>query len=589
MPASKPEVITRFAPSPTGHLHVGGARSALFCWAFAKRYHGHFILRIEDTDAARSSDESARGIMEDLAWLGIEWDEGPTHQHHGRTIGGDPRGVGPFFQAQRLKTHYDPHIMRLVEQGKAYPAFESEAELDAEKQRAKEAKANYRYSRASYTKVSDIKERIRLIEKGEPHVIRFFSPREEIAFTDQVLGDVKVAPGEVDDFIIRRRDGFPMYNFAVVVDDHGMGITHVMRAQEHLSNTPRQIALYRAFGYAPPNFGHMPLIFNMDGSKMGKRDKAKVARKALQERVAKTGDASIAELAQLFSMSGPRVPISEAFLREFLKADNDSMDVAAAIADAWHIDLPEIQVNDFRQNGYTPEAICNFLALLGWNPGMKTPDGKDLEKFDNKFLAEHFSIERLGRTNSKFDRKKLLSFNGDDLSSLSDEEFARRWKRYLEVEQFESMSQRGAVENPALVSLVSEGGERLKWLLGAVKPRAKTLKDAERACSFLASPSGGVVRYDPDAVAKHLDANGGSGRTLLRAFVAELEKLPAFDPPSIHAALETFAKAQGLANPGPIAQAIRVAVTGGTVSPGIAEMLAVLGREESLRRIRAAT
>jgi glutamyl/glutaminyl-tRNA synthetase len=197
------------APSPTGQFPHRRARTALFCWAFAKKHHGHFLLRIEDTDAARSSDESAKGIMEDLAWLGIEWDEGPELQVSGKTIGGDPRGVGPFFQARRLKTHYDPHIMRLVEQGKAYPAIDTEEELAAEKKKAADAKANYRYNRASLAKIPDIKDRIKLIESGEPHVIRFFSPHEEINFTDGP-GRREDAPGEVDDFIIRRARRLPM-------------------------------------------------------------------------------------------------------------------------------------------------------------------------------------------------------------------------------------------------------------------------------------------------------------------------------------------------------------------------------------------
>lgn len=598
-----PPVITRFAPSPTGHLHIGGARTALFCWAFARRMGGHFLLRIEDTDAARSSDESARGIMEDLAWLGIEWDEGPVlawnepgvlaagsststkRLPHGRgssrTIGGDPRIVGPFFQAQRLKTHYDPHIMRLVEQGRAYPAFETEEELAAEKQRAKDAKANYRYSRASYERVKDIKDRLRLIERGEPHVIRFFSLPEEIAFTDQVLGDVKIAPGEVDDFIIRRRDGFPMYNFAVVVDDHEMGITHVLRAQEHLSNTPRQIALYRAFGYTPPQFGHMPLIFNMDGTKMGKRDKAKAARKTLKEAIAKSeqtnldrkGGASISDYA-----SALKVEASD--LSAFLAADNDSLDIAAAIARHFKIPLPEIQVSDFREAGYTPEAICNFLSLLGWNPGMKTPDGKDLEKFDTAFLAQHFSIERIGRTNAKFDRTKLLSFNADSISAMPDEQFVARWQAWCH--EFEPEFVR-AISSPTHGEGAGEmvSPSRWLWLAKAVKARAKTFRDAVRACAFLTMNS--TFIFDPAAVAKHLTANSNAGLSILRDIRARLAALDPFDPTHIHAILEQAGQQYG--GMGNVAQPIRVAITGTTVSPPLGETLAVLGKGTTLTRI----
>jgi glutamyl-tRNA synthetase len=580
---STPPVITRFAPSPTGHLHIGGARTALFCWAFAKRMGGHFLLRIEDTDAARSSDESARGIMQDLAWLGIEWDEGPLHalnqpaaparessQASSRTLGGDPRHVGPFFQAQRLNIYHD-HIMRLVEQGRAYPAFETEDELAAEKQRAKDAKANYRYNRASYEKVKDIKDRLRLIEAGEPHIIRFLSLPEEIAFTDQVLGDVKIAPGEIDDFIIRRRDGFPMYNFAVVVDDHAMGITHVLRAQEHLSNTPRQIALYRAFGYTPPQFGHMPLIFNMDGTKMGKRDKAKAARKTLKDFLCNQGGPGV-----LPQSLADQLGVNANELAAFLAAENDSLDIAAAIARHFKIPLPEIQVSDFREAGYTPEAICNFLSLLGWNPGMKTPDGKDLEKFDKAFLAQHFSIERIGRTNAKFDRTKLLSFNADSIAAMPDDQFVARWQAWCrenEPDFARALSDHAPPTPNAHV--------RWHWLARAIKPRAKTFRDAVRACTFLTlNPH---YPFDPAAVAKALTANSNAGLNILRDIRARLAAIDHFDPTTIHQILEQAAQHYG--GMGSVAQPIRVAITGTTVSPPLGETLAVLGKDATLVRI----
>lgn len=593
-----PDVITRFAPSPTGHLHIGGARTALFCWAFAKRYGGQFVLRIEDTDAARSSDESAKGIMEDLAWLGIEWNEGPELQWQGRTIGGDPRGVGPFFQARRLDL-YNAHIMRLVEQGKAYPAIETEEELAAEKKRAQDAKANYRYSRASLTKIPDIKDRLRLIERGEPHVIRFFSPAEEIAFTDQVLGDVKIASGEVDDFIIRRRDGFPMYNFAVVVDDHGMGITHVLRAQEHLSNTPRQIALYRAFGYTPPLFGHMPLIFNMDSSKMSKRDKAKVARKKLKD--------AYAQAKILENQSGPSLAVSKHVnlqhvapsgdlwnslsasmhidpnrLLEFMNAENDAVDIAKAIGAHFGIALPEIEVADFRANGYTPAAICNFVALLGWNPGLKTPDGKDLEKFDTAFLSQHFDLARIGKTNSKFDRAKLLSFNSDAIGAMTDEAFVETWLAFLK--EFEPGVHTKMATLPVAKQLL---------LARALKPRAKTFRDATRPIGFLFVADGGV-EFDPAAVEKNLRAgipttSGESltGLELLRALRDVISSSQDFDPPqpqALEAAISALAEAKGV-KLGSAAQALRVALTGTGVSPALGDTLAILGKASVLARV----
>jgi glutamyl-tRNA synthetase len=363
-----------------------------------------------------------------------------------------------------------------------------------------------------------------------------------------------------------------------------MGITHVMRAQEHLSNTPRQLALYRAFGFAPPSFGHMPLIFNMDGTKMSKRDKAKTARKALKDALAKEKKQA-AEVAPLLKVDAKE-------LADFLAAENDSLATAEAIARHYNIALPEIEVTDFRNAGYTPEAINNFLALLGWNPGMKLPDGKDLEKFDTAFLAQHFSIDRIGKTNSKFDRAKLLSFNADALGAMSDEQFAQRWFDWCEEHE------------PALAAKAREWSavtgedacatrhdspatsQRWLWLAKAIKPRAKTFRDGVKACGFVLLDR---VTIAPDVAAKHLDADNQQGRTLLREFRTRLATIPAFEPKPIHDVIEQLAKDKGFPNPGPIAQAVRVAVAGVPVTPGIGETLAVLGRDEALRRMDAAS
>ena len=570
-PSDLPPVVTRFAPSPTGHLHVGGARTALFCWAFARKMGGHFALRIEDTDAARSSVESARGIMEDLAWLGIDWDEGPELRVGDRTIGGDPRRVGPFFQAQRVASHYNPHIMMLVEQGKAYPAFETPEQLEAQRKAALAAKQTYRYDRASYTKVPDVRERIRLMERGEPHVVRFLAPASPIVVHDQVLGDVKIAAGELDDFVIRKADGFPTYHFAVVVDDQTMGVTHVLRAQEHLINTPRHVALQQAFGFRTPVYGHMPLIFNMDGTKMSKRDKAKAARKAFKDALAK--DPSLQDRAPAL------LAVEPAALAAFLAADNDSLDVAERIAAHLGLALPEIEVADFREAGYTPGAILNFLALLGWNPGMKLPDGKDLEKFDLAFLRQHFSIERIGKTNAKFDRAKLLSFNADAIGAMDDASFARAWHAWCTAHAPDFL-QRLRTTAP----MASEP-ERFALLARAVRPRAKTFRDACRASAFALLPIDQPIAFDAQAADKHLRAADATGLRLLAAFRPALAALATFDPAPIHAALEQFVREQALPNPGPIAQAVRVALTGSAVTPGLDLTMAILGRETVLRRI----
>jgi len=559
-------LVTRFAPSPTGHLHIGGARTALFCWAFAKKNGGRFMIRIEDTDQARSSDESARGIMEDLAWLGIEWDDGPELTYGGRKIGGDARGVKPYFQAQRVAI-YNAHVMRLIEEGKAYPAFETSEELDIKRKVAVAAKQTYRYDCSMWNTYPTPSARLARMKdadaKGERYVVRFHAPAEQVVVKDQVLGDVTYAAGEMDDFVIRKADGFPTYHFAVVVDDETMGVTHVLRAQEHLNNTPRHVALQSALRFRTPVYAHMPLIFNMDGTKMGKRDRAKAARKTLKESLAKPG-ASVAAVAAATRFDAK-------LLGEFVNADNDSMEIAEAIAAHFGVALPEIQVNDFRRNGYLPSAITNFISLLGWNPGMKLADGKDLEKFDNAFLAEHFAIDRIGKTNAKFDRAKLLSFNADAINAMSDAGFAAAWLEWCE--EFEPSL-------PAKVDLA-------RWdLLGKiVKPRAKTMRDGAKSASFVLLDDERVP-LDLAAVAKNLEANDRQGFALLGLVRDRLMSLSEaeFEPVMIHSIIEQVAQQSGVGM-GPVSQAIRVAIAGVAVSPGIGETLTVLGRTRTMTRI----
>ncbi len=575
-------IVTRFAPSPTGHLHIGGARSALFCWAFAKSQGGRFMIRIEDTDQARSSEESARGILDDLAWLGIVWDDGPALKTAaGKSIGGDERKVGPYFQAQRVAI-YNAYIEHLMSIGRAYPAFDSSEELEKLRKAATAAKQTFKYPRpADFTFGVAPAERIKRAKAGEPHVVRFAMDPGEVVVRDQVLGDVKIAPGEVDDFVIRKADGFPTYHFAVVIDDELMGVTHVMRAQEHLANTPRHVALQRALTRLPehgggafrtPAYGHMPLIFNMDGSKMSKRDKAKFARKAAKDAMAKDKAITAESIAKATALDAKLVS-------DFLAAENDNLDVAAALGRHFKIALPEIEVWDFRQNGYLPEAITNFLGLLGWNPGMKLEDGRDLEKFDMAFIAKHFSIERIGRTNAKFDRAKLLSFNADAIAALSDEQFVERFVAWLK--EYE----------PAIHARITGLSRDAQLVLArALKPRAKTLRDAIRPIGFLLAGDDEYA-FDPAAVEKALKGDSSAGLGHLRTIRERLGALTESEwkPESIHALMEQLA--QQAAGPdgkpamGPVSQAVRVAVTGTTVSPGLGETLTVLGKASSLKRI----
>lgn len=578
--------ITRFAPSPTGHLHIGGARTALFCWAFAKKNRGHFLLRIEDTDQARSSEASARGIMEDMAWLGILWDEGPAFEgevagkgagHHVRA-GGDPRGVGSFFQAQRLAI-YNKYIHQLIEQGDAYPAFETPEELDAKRKAAAAKKETYRYDRAALA--IPLEERFARMQEADrekkAYVIRFRVPDEPIYVEDEVLGEVKYAAGETEDFVIRKADGFPLYNFAVVIDDFTMGITHVLRAQEHLNNTPRQVALQKALGFPTPKYAHMPLIQNMDGSKMSKRDKAKAARKAVKDFLAipaggqgqglfKTievgAEDKTARMAAVLAALREATPeMQPAELQGFIDGDSDDITIAERIARRFALVLPEIEVHDFRKAGYLPEVICNFVALLGWSPG------ENVEKFSMDFLATRFDLSRIGKTNAKFDRVKLLSFNADAMAAMSEDVFEERLHAWA------------AEFSPELVARFP--GAQFKLLAQAVKARCKVFGDAPRQAAF-ALVADDAYAFDAAAVKKALlnlpAAGAPSGPDLLRGLAAELTAVPAFDALSVQAALDHYAMTRGVPV-GAVAQPLRVALTGTGVSPPINLVMALLGKD----------
>lgn len=593
------QVVTRFAPSPTGHLHIGGARTALFCWAYARKRGGRFMIRIEDTDQARSSDESARGILDDLAWLGIEWDDGPSHAvtapdvaagGGGRVIGAACRDVGSawgpelaggagYFQARRLKI-YNAYIEHLVRAGRAYPAFETAAELDALRKAATAAKQTFKYPRPADVVPGVFNETRweRALAGAEPHVIRFVVDGEGVVVRDEVLGEVKFAAGEVDDFVIRKADGFPTYHFAVVIDDELMGVTHVLRAQEHLNNTPRHVALQRALTRLPqdgragerfrtPVYAHMPLIFNPDGAKMSKRDKAKSARKAARDAIAKDASLTPAVLAG-------RTGLDAALIAGFIASENDSIEVASGLARLLGVSLPEIDVWDFRKSGYLPEAITNFIALLGWSPGMKESDGRDVEKFDTAFLAQHFDLSRIGRTNARFDRVKLLSFNADLLQSLSDERFLAAWSAWL-----------AAFEPAVHVRLASVGRAELLLLAAAIKQRCKVLRDSlGHIAMFLCADAD--LAYDRKAIEKFLlkaGEDGQRGVDHLRAVREVIAGLGAIDA-GIGGELERAAAGRGV-QMGAIAQPLRVAVSGGGVSPPIDLTLRILGKASTLARI----
>ena len=318
------------------------------------------MIRVEDTDRASSTEASMHAILRNLAWLGITWDDGPEVETESGTIGGDERNVGPYFQSERLDI-YQKYIDKLVEEGKAYPAFETTEEIAEKREQARAEKKQYKYDRAALQLSAE--ERQQRIDAGAPHVIRFKVPDDEdLVVNDTVLGEVRFRAGETEDFVIRKADGYPTYHFAVVVDDELMGVTHVLRGQEHLNNTPKHVALQKALGFNTPVYAHMPLIFNDKGQKMSKRERDVVAKQAVR-------DAGI-----------DATPVPDALNDEHFETwmgdkkaqlEDEQLD---AIANHLGVNLPEVSVEDFRKGGYLPEVIVNFIALLGWTPP-KDDDG----------------------------------------------------------------------------------------------------------------------------------------------------------------------------------------------------------------------
>jgi glutamyl-tRNA synthetase len=471
----------RFAPSPTGYLHVGGARTALFNWLLARRHGGAFVLRIEDTDVERSSTDMVTGILDGLRWLGLDWDEGPG-------VGGPH---APYFQSERL-ARYRTAATALVEAGHAYYDFggptkrgDAVAEDDGSYER--------RYDRDACLGVP-ADEVARRLAAREPHAIRFLTPPGETTFADLVHGPVRFDNAHIEDFVVLRSDGHPTYHLSVVVDDIDMAISHVVRGDDHISNTPKQVLLYEAFGAAVPRFAHVPLIMGADKKRLSKRHGA-------------------------------------------------------------------TSVMEYERQGYLPEALVNFLALLGWSPG-----GDD-ELLTMDELVRRFSLEGISTGNAVFNTEKLDWFNHQYLGRLDDAALLARLRPWLE---------RAGLWHD---DLATARGEWFAAVLALLRPRSKRLGDfVEGARPFLLAPTG----YDADGVAKHLGVPGLHGH--LVALRGALAELPAFADAEIEQALRLVAATRG-AKPGALIHATRLGMTGRTVSPGLFEMLRLLGRDEVLARM----
>jgi glutamyl/glutaminyl-tRNA synthetase len=531
---------TRFAPSPTGSLHVGGVRTSLYCLLVARATVGRFLLRIEDTDRVRSTEEAAAGILRDLQWLGLQWDEGP--------IVSGPHA--PYYQSQRLEL-YREHAARLVAEGKAYEAWESPAELDAERKEAEAKKENYRFRRRVYTAEQVAAWRA----EGRLPVVRLLAPGHAVTVADRVLGDVTVEADGLDDFVILKADGFPTYHFAVVIDDHFMQVELVLRGQEHLMNTHKHLLLYEAFGWTPPQHGHLPLIFNPTGTKMSKRDKARVARETARALAKSSG-----KDGKDWSWLATEARVDPVELAGFMDKKSDGVATAEAIARVTGAELPRIEVQDYRVGGYVPEAIVNYLCLLGWSPG----DDREVLTFDEMVAA--FTVDRVQKTPARFDYDKLLWFNAEYIKSLPEDQLLRRLRQWLEV-----------VDSP--IRALTEAQQR--HLLRMYRPRARTFVDLQRLAGFLFRRP---TQWDAKQVDKHVAKDGGWDR--LAALRAALAGQAELTTTSVQGALQGLCDASGLPI-GKFAQPARVAVSGDGVSPELADTLAFLGRDEVLARFDA--
>ncbi|MCP4758695.1 MAG: glutamate--tRNA ligase [Planctomycetes bacterium] len=538
-------VRTRFAPSPSGHLHVGGARSALFCWAYAANHDGTLLLRIEDTDQKRSSDAASRGFLEDLAWLGLDWDEGP--QWHGRG-GGD---TGPYEQSNRLDI-YEKYLAQLIDSGHAYRAFETPEELAEARRAARQEKRAYRYDRAALDLDPDTV--AAWVAQGRPFVVRFKVPGDApIVIQDAVLGEVRVEPGELEDFIIRKADGFPTYHLAVVVDDQLMGVTHVIRGQEHLANSPKHALLQDALGFDRPIWAHVSLIFNPDGSKMSKRDKDK----ALRAEVRSKGIENPPEGA------GIEADRWQAWLGD--KTMQLETEEATRLAGLLGIQLPAINVDDFRRSGYLPEVLLNYLALLGWSPG------GDREQFDLAFIRENFSLDRIVKSPAKFDRAKLLAFNLDAIQAMDDDQFVVRLQAFCQ--DFE----------PAFLEAMTT--HQFKVFALANKARSKTFLDPIESGRFFVQGDDEIEWPLTKPLRKALCKGEPCGFDRLTAVRDILAEADSWTPEHLETILTTWAETHCEGNLGKVAQPIRVAVSGGSVSPPIFDTLEILGKDATLTRI----
>ncbi|MBP8744182.1 MAG: glutamate--tRNA ligase [Syntrophorhabdus sp.] len=457
-------IKTRFAPSPTGNLHIGGARTALFNYLYAKHTGGVFVLRIEDTDIERSKEEYTKDILEGLKWLGMYWDE------------------GPHFQKERMDI-YRQHAHRLLNEGKAYKCYCSTETLEEKRKAALREGRKPNYDRTCRDLTED--------RKDQPFVIRFKSPvNGEVSFDDRIRGRITFKCEELDDLVILRTDNTPTYNFTVVVDDALMGITSIIRGDDHINNTPRQILIYEALNYETPEFAHVPLIHGKDKSRLSKRH----------------GATSLLE---------------------------------------------------YRNDGFLPEALMNYLARLGWAHG-------DQEVFSREDLIEKFDLGKVGKSPSIFDMDKLLWLNGHYLKTMPEGDIAARLEPFIENRGIKVTDKNKLI--PVVINL---------------RDRAKTLKEMAEMAAFFFTDD---FPYDENAKNKFLTV---STKPILERFLNEFTSVSSFDENEQRKLFETMAQ-DGGKKLVEVIQPVRVALCGRTVSPGIFEVVSILGRDSVVKRIKKA-
>ncbi|TDT60896.1 glutamate--tRNA ligase [Fonticella tunisiensis] len=476
------EVRVRIAPSPTGNFHVGTARNALYNYIFARKHGGKMIVRIDDTDMRRNTEESERGIFEGLKWIGIDWDEGPD-------VGGP---YGPYRQSERLEI-YNKYIDQLIQEGKAYYCFCTEDELERERKEQLARKEAPKYSgKCRNLSPEEIKEKL---EAGMKATVRFKVPDKIIKFHDAVRGELAWDGRLIGDFVIRKSDGLPTYNFASAIDDWQMKISHVMRSQEHIPNTYNQVLIFEAFGAEVPEFVHFPLLLNEDRTKISKRDGA------------------------LF-------------------------------------------IGEYRDMGYLREAVTNFIALLGWNPG----DGDEFMTIDD--MIEKFSLDRINNSNVVFDFKKLEWFNGNYIRRISVDDLAERIKPFLEQTDYFKGTE--------------EHLEILKKVAAVEQERLKRLDEAKDAFKpFYVEPQ----EYDIDLLKESVKkVDLAQMAELISASIEELNTIENWDKDYLEERMRLLCEKLGT-KPKILFMLLRIAETGSKVSPPLFDTFEIIGKESTLRRL----